>query len=570
MPLLKRNAPRLLRTVGGKEHAGPQHHEEEAASQRSAKNKQLTEDEINADPMSSSDEIEAEIIRRSELRSPPPPLASKTSKRAVDSKRMNKKSTSVNNGSAKTKRTKKQPAKTMSVPSTGQYSEGQRNKRKINGVADEEKENIRESSNGSRDNWEGEFGWGTQSSASSKKQRVSGPTTYSSSSRSNTSNIHASQATNGKKTTYKKGFQRVPGTFTTKEMQPTQDDSESEVSMADGNDDLDAELDKLTTAAAKRGINIETKKSPPPSPPPKSRPDLFASLGLYKQPESSPPDSNLDTPATSQDPHALCNLENEIANLPSEEALNSTCPLCHKPVDPSHSIRFWKYHKRTIRNQSTFCKEHRERTAKVKYKERGYPEIVWSRLPARIRKLRPRLERVLRNEEGFESKYRTKNAAKLVSGQAAVYRPKQKKSKKNFTSIENLEDVEDDMELLHNDSSTSTGYYGPRGQRLMMEVLTTDLGDVFREVAVSDPVVGKSGFAEYIEHVLVPELTVMLVMDDVDVGEREAEEVIAQSTELGTILHEDIDDVVAERSDEEEEEMELLDLDDDEKYEELA
>lgn len=205
MPQLRKDdAPKLLKMVGGKEHAGPEDHAEENTARQSAANKQLTEDEINADPMSSSDELEAEIIRRSERRSPSPPLPIKASKRATDSKRTNKKSTSASNGSANTKRTKRQQAKTMSVPNRGLFREGQNNKRKINGTTGEEKENIGENSNDSRKKYEEEFGWGSQSTAPSKKQKLSGRTTYGSSGRSN---IHASQATSGKKVTYKKSSQ---------------------------------------------------------------------------------------------------------------------------------------------------------------------------------------------------------------------------------------------------------------------------------------------------------------------------------------------------------------------------
>lgn len=358
--------------------------------------------------------------------------------------------------------------------------------------------------------------------------------------------------------------------------------------------DPDAQLDKLNKSAAKRGFKPKPKsKSPSPAPPPKPRPNLLASLGSYRQPESSPPDaaSSYDTPATSQDQNTLCNLETELANLPSEDALNSICPLCQGAVDPKQAIAFWKRHTKTIKNQSKFCHQHRVRSAEREYAEKQYPAIAWADLPARIRRLRPRLEKVLRNEPGCESKFRARNAAKLVSGQAAaVYRPKYKRrNNNNKHKLDSVEAVDADLELLdpHNDnddhsgsvggggdsSLVSTGYYGPRGRRLMMEVLTTDLGAVFREVAVLDPVVGKSGFAGYIEHVLVPELTVMLVMQDLGLEDAEvAEARIRESAELGVVLNEDVDDVVARGSDEDEDgdrEWEVLDLDDDEMYEEV-
>ncbi|CAI6279527.1 unnamed protein product [Periconia digitata] len=576
-PLRKKGVRKLLKTVGGKEHAGPQDHEEEAAppptaaATSSRQCRSLTENEINADPISSDEFDEEARPSQSPAKSPvpPPSLANKTSTNPRGSKRLNsKKEMSTTERSTPSRQAKTQKAKSMFVPRLGSFAKGQKNKRDIHETEDEGTANTQDdsSSSTSKRAWENEFGWGSKSSAAPKRQKTSAARTYGSLSKPGVSNIHASRPANGtSRAVYGKAFQRTLAAYSTANSNSSLDDSDSSSSTSEDDGDPESQFRKLRrNKDAKSGA----KKTNPPSPPPEPRPNLLASLSLYKQPESSSPDSSNKTPATSQDPQALHNLVQEVDNFSDEETrLNASCPLCHEPVDPKHSTEYWKYHRKTITNQSLFCKEHRERTARIEYEARGLPKIMWHKLPGRIRKLQPRLEKVLRNEKGFESKYRTQNAGKLVSGQAAVYRPSKKK---RLQELKDAEEVEDDAEFTLHNASPSTGYYGPRGRRLMMEILTTDLGNVFREVAVIDPVVGKSGFAEYLEHVLVPELTAMLVMEDLRVDEVKAEDVIEQSTALGAMLHEDVDDVVSMLSDEDGEEREMLDPDQDENYNELS
>ena len=292
-----------------------------------------------------------------------------------------------------------------------------------------------------------------------------------------------------------------------------------------------------------------------------SRPNLLTYLSAYKQQQQPVPSSK---PASSQssmpDRETLANLEEDVANLPEDGDQHSACPLCQEPVDEEHSVEFWKAHNRTVRNQSLFCKEHNIRTAQKRYEQGGFPKIDWEALPSRISRLRPQLLNLLRNQTGAkESKYRKQHAAKLLSGKAAVV-PTKRKGK-------NIEEVERQLETFDDDIAPSTGYYGPRGRRLMMETITAELSDTIREVSTTDPVVGRSGFAVYIQAVLVPELTVLLVREDFDVSEGMAEELIEQSSDLGALLHEEVEDKVEVGSSDEDEEREVLELDDDGKYE---
>lgn len=321
---------------------------------------------------------------------------------------------------------------------------------------------------------------------------------------------------------------------------------------------LDRQLAEITRTLDPQDTKSETRKLPS-SPAKAPRPNLLASLGSYIQrsePNLDPNASGTSTPLSSMpgsDPatprDSLRALEEYVADLP-EDDLDSKCALCQEPVDPDFSSQFWIGKDRTVRNQTKFCKEHKIKSAQAEYRAKGFPPIDWQYLPRRIAKFHPALVEILRNEK--ESQYRRIHADKLVSGKAAAL-PSRRKDK----SASELE------RELFQDSPTSTGYYGPRGKRLMMETITSDLSDTIREVSAADPVVGRSGFAVFLQAVLVPELTVLLVMEDlggVSVGV--AEEAIRESGELGALLNEEVDDEVRVESDEEPEGDEDVEGDD--------
>ena len=155
MPMLKRNnAPRLLRKVGGQEHASEADHEEDAR-QAAAKRKEMTEDEINADPISSEDEnpqaarvmgkdlaeddINAEPLTPDdeEAGTAPRPPPTETAQTSNSSKRSwsSKSTKAASTGSRRSGR-----GTGVQIPRPGSYQKGRREKVKIS--SEEEKENV--------------------------------------------------------------------------------------------------------------------------------------------------------------------------------------------------------------------------------------------------------------------------------------------------------------------------------------------------------------------------------------------------------------------------------------------
>ena len=120
--------------------------------------------------------------------------------------------------------------------------------------------------------------------------------------------------------------------------------------------------------------------------------------------------------------------------------------MCKQPIDKSYLEEFCEVDTRmSLRQQSQFCKAHKERSAKSEWEERGYPEIDWLQLDTRITKFHTFMDDVLlRRKSSF---YRNAFEDTLKSG-------------KNKTLQESLMGG-DEIE------GTSPGYYGGRGAKVM-------------------------------------------------------------------------------------------------------
>lgn len=158
MPPLARSAPKLLRRVAWEQHASPDDHEEDAG--RGVAVREMTEEEINADPIDSDDEIV--------VQAPPPP--SQTSQ-ASTSSRPAKKATRRSTRDTR-----------IRIPKQGSYSKGQANK--AGKGEDEEKENVANIPTSSAEKRGAEESIFGMEYSSSKRRKPTSTGTYS-------GNIHA-------------------------------------------------------------------------------------------------------------------------------------------------------------------------------------------------------------------------------------------------------------------------------------------------------------------------------------------------------------------------------------------
>ena len=63
-----------------------------------------------------------------------------------------------------------------------------------------------------------------------------------------------------------------------------------------------------------------------------------------------------------------------------------------------------------------------------------------------------------------------------------------------------------------------------------------------RRLAATDKLISSGGVTSYVQAVLVPELAVLLVMDDLGVDPERAREVLRESIDVGNLLNEEEDE----------------------------
>lgn len=199
------------------------------------------------------------------------------------------------------------------------------------------------------------------------------------------------------------------------------------------------------------------------------------------------------------------------------------CPMCGQSVDPELLERHTTRGRMTIRQQTTFCFLHKRREAEETRRSNRYPEVDWNGLEARFTEHKGFIKDILEGK-------RTSHFASLLSNKVEAGK---------------------DRTLLKTDESLTPGYYGPRGLRLMTELIMHSFSDTVRKRAVEDHLVSARTYTGYVQSVLVPELAVRLIMDDMDVDEEGARQIMQESGDLGDVLHEETRDVVVRDSDDE-------------------
>jgi len=70
-----------------------------------------------------------------------------------------------------------------------------------------------------------------------------------------------------------------------------------------------------------------------------------------------------------------------------------------------------------------------------------------------------------------------------------------------------------------------------------MNFITRQFHDTLRSHARTDRVISARDVSGYIQMVLAPEMATKLIMEDMSVKKEEAREIMAESAELGELLH---------------------------------
>jgi hypothetical protein len=248
-------------------------------------------------------------------------------------------------------------------------------------------------------------------------------------------------------------------------------------------------------------------------------------------------------PQSSGQEEALDHLDDYLGQLPEEEEEGTRCPICKASVDKKEYWDYWTGKKNTVRHQNSFCRAHKTKAAWHEYRSEGYPDIDWDALPDRILKHRMKLFGILSNK--LPSEYRTRYEPIALTGKAAAVPSRRK---------DLPEHVQEELESYAlDDQSTYPGYYGPHGRRIITENVMKILKNEIKNC--TDAVVQGSGPATFVQAVLVPETAIFLIMEDNEVDRQDAEEIREKTYDMGMLLNEEIEDHVEvyDRSDEENE-----------------
>ncbi|KAF1836671.1 hypothetical protein BDW02DRAFT_566764 [Decorospora gaudefroyi] len=570
MPLLGRNAPKLLGTVSGKRHASYDDHEEEPVPKRRTNSSeritnQQTDSDVNAEPMESSDE---------ELHVPAPRAAAKAPIRTTSSK------TRGETEELRRPPQRKSGRKNTSIPTPvrGAYQAGQAHK--TTRKSDENKENAPTSSNVPVDGGRPII-WSMEAAPQRKEKKDI--KCYGS--KKVTQNLHAaptrkfgrgpSKSASNARGAIKYG-QKEKSVFETE----SGSESGSEMSMMDddkleklGDEVEDAELPRLPSKT-KRSSGTK-KRNPKPalleedelsdvlrsdgeSTLPRNAEKTFNSTRLLNQLNSWKEKRELSSsqPENNARKKSLENFSEYMDGLPEVEEEGSRCTLCAKPVAPDDYWDFWKGKKPTAKNLMAFCTLHKKLSAQKAYTQAGYPDINWTTLPTRIHKHKTHLTQILNNDR--PSGHRARYEPLALTGKAAAVPSRR-------TDLSPTKQAELNASYaLNDDRAAYPGYYGPHGRRLIAEIVIQLLNSDIKHC--TDPAVQASGIAAFAQAVLVPETALLLIMEDCGVDIEQAEGIRQQTFEMGVLVHEEVEDEL-ERGEDSEDENEYQDRGEDSEVE---
>ncbi|CCD52855.1 hypothetical protein ACHAPC_010161 [Botrytis cinerea] len=205
------------------------------------------------------------------------------------------------------------------------------------------------------------------------------------------------------------------------------------------------------------------------------------------------------------------NLEREDSS-DADDYTGSRCPMCNEPVAAEDLKALGKMN---TRKQEKFCLSHQRKTARSNWKSKGYPDIDWETLDSRISNHHTFIKKII---GGATCHYREVFDEKVKAGK--------------------------DRNLMKSSTNLIPGYYGSRGLRLISENIMDEFTPLLKYRAPLDRLIAARSAAAFVDSVVVPEVTVLLIKEDMSVSDEEARTILTESSEMGDLVNEEIKDVV--------------------------
>lgn len=194
---------------------------------------------------------------------------------------------------------------------------------------------------------------------------------------------------------------------------------------------------------------------------------------------------------------------------------SARCPMCNLPVD-SDELRVAGH--MNTRQQEKFCRSHQKKKAMQDWELNDYPEIGWENLALRIAKHHSFIKALIDGEDCHSRR-----------------------------TLDETVKAGKDRTLLKMTSNLTPGYYGSRGLREISESIMKKFTPLLKKRIVKDRLIAARGVTGFVQSVLVPEVTVLLIMEDMNIDNKQAREVLANSVCIGELVHEEIKDFVDRR-----------------------
>ncbi|KEF59421.1 uncharacterized protein A1O9_04265 [Exophiala aquamarina CBS 119918] len=214
-------------------------------------------------------------------------------------------------------------------------------------------------------------------------------------------------------------------------------------------------------------------------------------------------------------------LEHDI-DLPP---VSRRCPACRKFVmDSTRLFVPDNLRKLSLQKQQEFCLAHQLSEARDFWEQSNYPEIHWEdlehkRIPGKLSSLKKII-------------FRQQNSFYLDELDHRIQEAKGNRRKIQTYLSQGVVDV------------AKPGYYGLKGSRIMANAITDSLTEALVEALQTDSAIRHAGVGAYVTAVLVPELTLLLVMEDMHLGNPEkGRRVLAESSPVGLLLNPDDDHI---------------------------
>lgn len=205
--------------------------------------------------------------------------------------------------------------------------------------------------------------------------------------------------------------------------------------------------------------------------------------------------------------------------------ISRRCPACRKFVTSTADLPIpSQLRTLSLQKQQQFCLDHQMAEAKDFWKQRNYPDIQWEDLAGvRVPQKLPSLKKVIS---------RQRSSFYLDELDRRIQEAKGNRRKVQLYLTQGVVDV------------AKPGYYGLRGSRIMVNAITESLTGALVEALQKDSAIRHAGVGAYVSAVLVPELTLLLVMEDMHIDDPiKGRLVLDQSSPVGVLLHPDDDHI---------------------------